>query len=366
MTAALEVDRAQVLAYRVAAQQFDRSVTDPAALDVLALGLQDTPYGSARVAVAARTTAPPGPALELVWATRGAPHLHRAADLPGLAAALWPRGDADATARIANVRIAEGAALGLAAFTAAAEAMHAVVRSSLAKGEVSTAVSARVPASLTYDCPSCRARHIFGSLFQQVGLAAGVRVAAVGGGTVLSPIAGWPGVPAAPGDPAPLVAAYLRLLGPATPADVAKLVGTSVSELRPAWPAGLAEVRVDGRRAWLPADRVDALRAAPAPELVRLLPPRDPYLQARDRELIVPGRDRQKAVWPALGNPGALLAGAEVAGTWRAKAAGRRAVEVTVTPFGPLSPRVRAAVEAEAGHLAAARGAAEARVRVEG
>jgi hypothetical protein len=42
--AMLEVDRRQVLAYRVAAHQLDRAGDDPAHLAVFDLGVPDTPY----------------------------------------------------------------------------------------------------------------------------------------------------------------------------------------------------------------------------------------------------------------------------------------------------------------------------------
>ena len=132
------VDREQVLAYRVAAQQLDRpGVRRAADLAVLALGVQDTPYGSARLALAARGAADPDDdRLELVWSMRGAPHLHRRAELPTLAAALWPLSDADAARRIRG-QIRAGARLGLAAFRATAEAFQAVVTTERERGEVS-------------------------------------------------------------------------------------------------------------------------------------------------------------------------------------------------------------------------------------
>lgn len=286
-----DVDREQVLAYRLAAQQLDRVDAPPSKLAVLDLGVQDTPYGSARQALAARTTASlDDESLALVWATRGAPHLHRRADLVTLAAAIWPLSDADAISRITSTQIKQGAKLGLEAFTLTAEAMHEVVTEPLSKGAVSAAVSARIPESLTYWCRSCKAQHLSGALFQQVGLAGGLLLEPGAARTTLAPIDGWPGVPSAAAGTGALVTTYLRLLGPATLAEAAKFVGTTQGELKPVWPEGLVEVRVDGRSAWLPEDQVDLL-GAPPPRLVRLLPPSDPYLQARDRELIVPDKD---------------------------------------------------------------------------
>ncbi|MER7458410.1 winged helix DNA-binding domain-containing protein [Micromonospora sp. NPDC126480] len=360
-----QVDRRRVLAYRAAAQQLHRPSGRAADLAVAGLGVQDTPYGSARLALAARGVAPDDDRLELVWSMRGAPHLHRRAELPALAAAVWPLSDADATRRIGSGQIRAGARSGLAAFAATVEAFAEVVTAPMPKGEVSRAVSDRVPAQLTYDCGPCAARHISGSLFQQAGLAGGVHLVVSGRATTLAPLAGWSGRPAA-ADPADLVRTYLRLLGPATPADVAGFLGTSAGELRAVWPAELAEVRVDGRRAWLAPEDLPALASAEPLAGVRLLPPGDPFLAARDRAVLVPGKAHQAQLWRIIGNPGALLVDGDVAGTWRARQAGRTAVEITVRPFaGGLPARVRRELDAEAGLVARARGLGEARVRVE-
>ncbi|OEJ28439.1 hypothetical protein AS594_32085 [Streptomyces agglomeratus] len=352
----VDVRREQVLAHRVAAHGFARSSPRP---DVLALGAQDTPNGSARLALAARGASADG--LVLVWSFRGAPHLHRRADLPRLAGGLWPVTDADATARIDTAVIKEGARLGVEAFRVTAEAFREVVTAPMAKGEVSTAVSAAVPESLTYWCAACGARHISGLLFQQAGLFGAVGVRPEGGRTVLTPLDERFPVPAAPSGAAELVRAYLRFLGPATPAEVAKYLGTKVTVVKSMWPDDLAEVWLEGRKTWLPAADLDALLSARSRALVRLLPPGDPFLQARDRELVVPDRTRQREIWRPIGGPGALLVGSEIAGTWRARAAGRR-LDVTLTPFGPLSSALREELVAEAAAVASARGAAEARL----
>ncbi|WP_127355282.1 DNA glycosylase AlkZ-like family protein [Actinacidiphila soli] len=351
-----EVGREQVLAHRVAVHGFDRSSPAP---EVLVLGVQDTPYGSARSALAARGASADG--LDLVWSFRGAPHLHRRADLPALAAALWPVDDADATARINTAVIKEGAKLGIEAFRGTAGAFREVVTAPMAKGEVSAAVSASVPESLTYWCDPCGAQHISGLLFQQAGLFGAIRVGTEGGRTVLAPLEqGFP-VPVAATGTAELVRAYLRFLGPAAPAEVAKYLGVKQTVVKAVWPDDLAEVWAEGKKAWLPASELDAMLSAKSQDLVRLLPPGDPFLQARDRGLLVPDKNREKEVWRAIGGPGALLVGSEIAGIWRAKAAGRK-LDITVTPFGPLSGGVRKALGCEADTVASTRGAAEARL----
>src|SRR4051794_22350481 len=101
MTDVPDVTREQVLAFRLRAQQLDRdagSLDDTAVLD---LGVQDTGPDGGRWALANRGVDDvPGDALATVWTIRGAPHLYRRADLPGVAAATAPFSDADAGKRI--------------------------------------------------------------------------------------------------------------------------------------------------------------------------------------------------------------------------------------------------------------------------
>lgn len=364
MAAELQVDRAQVMAYRVGALGLaERGQDRPADLAVLDLGVQEYTPGSVRVALAARTAADlDDDRLIMVWAARGAPHLHRRTDLRKLAKALWPFSDADATSRIQSQQIREGMKLGIAAFTATAEAMRKVVTKSMPRGEVSTQVSRLVPRSLTYDCQSCGARHIAGNVWQHSGLPGGVQVEARGKDATLGPIKDWPGVPDANEGIDDLIRLYLRLLGPATPAEVAKYFGSAPAEMKKVWPEDLVEVTVDGRRTWLPKSSLSDLKSAKATSGVRLLPAMDALLQARDRDVLVPERDQQKEVWRTLGNPGVVLVDGEIAGVWRAKMAGKKRVDLAVTPFGSVNAKTRKAVEAEADQVARARGADESTV----
>jgi hypothetical protein len=355
--AAVQVGRAQVMAYRVAALGLaERSKELPAKLAVLDLGVQEYTPGSVRVALAARTSGElSDDRLIMVWAARGAPHLHRRTELAALMKALWPVSDADAAARIKSGQIPDAGKLGVAAFTATAEAFREVVTKSMPRGVVSAEVSARVPRELTYECRSCEARHIAGNVWQHSGLAGAIEVEARGKDATLGPIKKLPGPPAKNAGIDGLIATYLRLLGPATPIEVAKYFGSSTAEMKKVWPAGLTEVTVDGRKAWLPDGSLAQLRAAGPVPGVRLIPPMDALLQARDRDVLVPDKAGQKEVWRTLGNPGALLVDGEIAGVWRAKMAGRKRVDLAVTSFGTLTAKIRKAVEAEAAEVARAR-----------
>src|SRR5262245_61528898 len=145
--ATTDISRAQLLAYRVAAQQLTRpagSIEDTAILD---LGVQDTGPDGALWALAVRgvdvravdVAAPDGP-LSYLWTLRGAPHAYRRADLPSVAAAVAPFSDADAAKRILSAaKPLKAAGIGaLDALEATAAAMRKVVTEPTVKGEVST------------------------------------------------------------------------------------------------------------------------------------------------------------------------------------------------------------------------------------
>jgi hypothetical protein len=129
-----------------------------------------------------------------------------------------------------------------------------------------------------------------------------------------------------------------------------------------AWPDDLVEVRVDGRKAWLPPASADALAAPRDPGMVRLLGAFDPFLQARDRDLIVPDKAMQKTLWPVLGRPGALFVDGEVVGTWRTRSSGKK-LTVEVDAVAPLPPSTWRDIDAEAQRLARVRGAADVAVK---
>src|SRR3954469_19516727 len=147
------VTRADVLGFRVRAQQLDRTMGTLADTAVLDLGVQDTGTQAGRWALAVRGVAGVDPAgLALVWTIRGAPHLYRRADLPGVAAATAPFSDADAAKRVFDAAKPLRAA-GIPVLTALdtiAEQMRAIVAAPTVKGEMSRRLSA---ALMTDDGP---------------------------------------------------------------------------------------------------------------------------------------------------------------------------------------------------------------------
>ena len=78
------------------------------------------------------------------------------------------------------------------------------------------------------------------------------------------------------------------------------------------------------RRSLLEADAAGLSDPADVSGVVRLLGPFDPFLQARDRELLVPDEARRKELWRTPTRPGAVLVGHEVRGTWRPRGSGSK------------------------------------------
>jgi hypothetical protein len=362
----VDLTRVQVLAHRQRVHGLVDRAAALAGVAVLDLGVQNSPPGSLAVALAARLEVPPRPgedltcdgALTQVWSHRGAPHLHRTADLPALAAAGWPRDDADAAARLSwqRARLAEVGGAARSAFRTVADAVRQVLTAPMTKGELSAAVTAVVPPGLSPFCRPCGVHHVGEQLLRLAGLPAGVRLRG-SRPLLVEPIPGWPGPPAdAAAGTAALQRRYLRFFAPSTDVEVAGFLGTSRAASAADRPGDLVSVRVEGRAALAPADVVDAVRSAGPAPVVRLLPPSDPWLQSRDREVLVPDAALRKAIWRPIGSPGVVLAGVEVVGVWRTKQKGRTLrleVEWSGRP-ADLDPR---GFPEEAERLAVVRGA---------
>jgi hypothetical protein len=397
MTAPLT--RSAVLAYRAAAHGLDRRSRRARDVPGLPLGVQDSPPGNGRLALAART-APSVPSTEAgeagedparweldgtliaAWSLRGAPHVHRARDLAALAAALWPHDDADAAARLTwnATRVRDSGVPPLRAIELAAAAVGEIAAEdpgtldltgleprfgpdgelTLTKAMLSREATRRLPVPLRRWCEPCRVEHLSDQLLRLATLPGGLALESSAPVTFV-PITGWPGVPAASEGDDRLLRDFLHLYGPATPADATTFFAASSAAVAKNWPSDTVQVSVGKRPAWALPEDLPALTDPPAPPRVRLLPPNDPFLKAADRAVLVPDRAEQKQIWRPLGSPGVLLLDALPAGIWRPRTSGKR-LEVTVSAFVPLPAGISALLEAEADRMAAVRGLSTAQV----
>lgn len=179
----------------------------------------------------------------------------------------------------------------------------------------------------------------------------------------------WLGQPIPDVDPevarAELLRRHLRCYGPSTRADFAAWVGIQAGDAAPWWTLiedELTQVEFGGR-SWILTEDLDALRSAPAPKGVRLLPPRDPYTQLRDRETII-DKKFHREVWKAVGEPGTVLADGKIIGSWRPRKSGRK-LTITIKAFGSLPARHRKSLLQEAEQVGPLRGASSVHVGFE-
>lgn len=368
----VQLGRAQVFHHRVLASGLDRS-RSAADLELWRLGVQDRD-GSAPLALLARVAGPeavpeigtPGSSAELVqlWSMRGSPHVHRRQDVDSLAAALWPLSAADAWTRLAGSgKVLKDAGTDpLIALVEVAKAIRRHTSRTITKGDLSAAVTADLPAEYSAFCVPCGSTHVLEMLFRSaalpgaVGLVPGSRPVAF---QRFSPAVTSPPTAArARRARTALLEDYLRIHGAAGEADLAGHLGTSAALLRRALPEGLQPVEVDGVKALSRPEYIDQVRCtdtAAARALTRLLPPGDPLLQSRQRTLLTEDPVITKALWPALGPAGAVLAGGRIAGFWRPRKAGSK-LTVTVTA-DRLSVAQRTALEQEVAWIGELRGA---------
>lgn len=347
------VAREQVLRYRAAAQQLRDAPRRLADVAVLDLGVQDTGTDGAAWALANRgvagaelagltrsgtdngerddRAASVHPDLMLTWTLRGAPHVYRRSDTAGVAAATAPYSEADAAKRIFDAaKPLREAGIGvLEALDVVAAQMRDIVSRPTVKGELSAALTARLDGPYVRYCRPCDAVHCYEQPFRLSALRAGLELQPGTSPPVLQRIKGWHGPAAKPPRRLDPVRAYLRLLGPATPKQVAGYLDAPVAEVKQHWPDDAVEVDVDTgdgvrRRSILAGDRELLDDPGDLGGAVRLLAPYDLFLQARDRELLVPDPARRKTMWVVLGRPGAVTLDGDVVGVWRPRASGRK------------------------------------------
>ena len=154
-----------------------------------------------------------------------------------------------------------------------------------------------------------------------------------------------------------LVRKFLHCHGPSTPALLAEWLGCSPAQARRLWNSVAQElepVSVEGKARWLLSADRDAL-AHPCGPQERLLGPHDPYLDTRDRDVLLPDKALQKLVWRTVGNPGAVVLDGRISGMWTARTV-RDRLELSVTAWQAFSARQQSMLEIRAQEYAAFRG----------
>ena len=349
----MKVTREQALAFRLSRHHLHERT--PSAEEAAFVGLQDTPPGSAATAFAARTDAPQEAldALALVPSLRGAPLAVPPADQAIFTTAIDPPDEEAARSIMGNAWKDLDALTAMEALDAASAAVADALRDGpLVKDDFHQALRERVPEDLLWWCRGCGSHHVHPSLWR----ATGVRgVLAIVGREGRSPLFGAPPPAPAVDDPgAELARRFLRAYAPSRPFLLAGWLGIPTKYATKLWErAGeLAEVDLEGQKAWVLADDAKALAAPPAIAGVRLLPSLDPMAGSKDREVLVGDEAARKRIWAMLGGAGMVLADGEVAGLWRPAKKGKRLV-VTVEPLGRSLKRHGDALAAEAERLAA-------------
>jgi Winged helix DNA-binding domain len=284
-----------------------------------------------------------------------------------------PSGEAALRAKLGRLRAAFAA--GWSA-TEALEQAHAAATDALAAGplgggELSAAMTRRLPTELSPYCKACATRHVEQTLYG---------FAALRGAHCTVP----EDRRTAPADQLlgrrlhrrsaraardELTRRLLRAHGPLDARDLAWLLVVPEPDARATLQRlsdELAPVDYEGRPGWLHVDDAASVGGAAPVEGVRLVPPSDPLLTTRDRATIAPSEAAQQFVWRVVAPSGVVLVDGAVVAAWRARKLAPRGgvLEVAVTPFARWPARRWRPVEAEAAALAALRGCAEAAVSV--
>jgi hypothetical protein len=321
----MKASRDDVLRYRVHTQQLDRAAGTDDDAAVLDLGVQDTGPDGSRWALAIRGTRIDEARLVTAWTLRGAPHVYRRTEAAKVAAAVAPMSEADARKRVfdASAPLKRAGIDVLDALDEIAGEMRDIVVKPTSKGDLSTALTPRMAEPYRRFCKPCNAIHLYEQTFRLSAIRAGLELQPDTSPPVLERIPRWRG----PAAKIPLrldpIRAVLHHLGPLTPKQVAAYIDAPVKDVSAHWPDDAVDVEVDGETRSALADDADALASPPdARDVVRLLGPFDPFLQCRDRELLVPDDARRKDIWRTLGRPGSVLVGHEIRGTWRPRMSG--------------------------------------------
>jgi len=380
------IARTQIVAFRLSSHNLVRRLGPRSLVRAgAACGIQETPNGSAAMALCARIDRLSPRTLEQalvrdrtlfhLWSLRGAPYVVPARDLAVFSAGALPFDHASFDVFLGSWAPAiEAAGLDpfdlLSRMTTATRALLDgrtldvnELRDSLLKRTRSLSRITR-PKQARHDMPE--------PLYRALGLAgAACIVAGRGTNSIMTRTDQWAGTPVGDTDVdgarAELVRRFLHCYGPSTPRHFAEWSGRSLRDAKAAFELiadELAEVDDPGGRAWVFARDLKKLDSPHEPAGARLLPVADPFLQQRDRATLVPDEAARKRLWRPVGGPGAVLVDGEVVAIWRARAV-RSRLQVSVEPFRRLARSDVEPIEREAERLAPFRGCDSAEVSID-
>lgn len=393
---AVAVSRGDVIAFRLHAQHLTERSDEVGLLAATgACGVQNSPPGSALLALHARVrdltperldqAVAENKSLLQSWCMRGAPFYFPTADAGVFTAGALPPTEEARQQLIIGVRPAVdelGLSLTQAVDLTGAEISDVLAGRRLAIDELGAELCDRIAGRLTKQQRDIWQQEGPYAAGQPLGVAVVhfcIRILTLQGLVCLTPreanktqfalVEEWLGAPIQDSDPqaarAELLRRYLHCYGPARPAEFAAWLGVRAGDAAAWWSLVEDEMtRVDfGGKTWVLREDLAALRSPPTPRGVRLLPPRDPYTQLRDRETILDEKYRRE-VWKPIGSPGTVLVDGDIAGIWRARKQSRR-LTINIKTFDGLAPRNRESLQAEAEQIAALRGASSVQIRFE-
>nr|WP_300147114.1 winged helix DNA-binding domain-containing protein [Propionicimonas sp.] len=395
-TGAEQLSSDAVIAFRLGAHHLAERLPGSGLLEAAGrCAVQDSPRGSALLALHARVRGVTADGLESAladrsllqtWSLRGAPFCFPTADAPVYTTGVLPPTEEAGRHLLPGVAPALDRlelSLGEAVELTGAELEGVLSGHRLAIGPLGAELAARIADRLPKEQRATWQQE--GPYAKGQPLGEGVvhfclRILALRGMVCFAPRAGnkapfvlvgeWLGGPVPEVDPdvtrAEVLRRYLRCYGPSTRGQFAAWLGVRTGDTGPWWSLVEDELtRVDFRgTSWILTADLAALRSSELPQGVRLLPPRDPYTQLRDRDTIV-AAPHHRDVWKPVGEPGTVLVDGRIVGTWRPRKSGRR-LDLAVTAFGPLSDRDQDRLADEAAQLGPLRGAASVEVRFDG
>lgn len=135
-----------------------------------------------------------------------------------------------------------------------------------------------------------------------------------------------------------LMRRFLHAYAPAAFNGFCDWLGCGKSQGRRLWKQiepELEAVQVLGKTRYVLKEDLPLFMQAIEPEDIRILAAHDPYLDARDHEILAQ-REHFRLIWRTVANPGVILQGGRIIGIWRSRQQGKRTL-LQARPFVKLN-----------------------------